>query len=229
MGSPAPLVNNLPWQRSSPVYPDPHAPLIATVDPFSVPVSHPLSVPTPIPYHLIPRIFSNPFRYEKYQRQAGYSLPGQLRPIPPYAFPLAARTYGVATTQHAMDKLPLLHYHVRRRPPPGTKERKVRTSGYAAVHFVAGTVTEGLDFINSVYEALPSYYKPKGYVSPQEKLYILYRRWDEIDIVGAVKNLLSEQVEDMLYGELGKQMARASETARPHGAARFGFAIGPAL
>lgn len=90
---------------------------------------------------------------------------------------------------------------VPRRPgPPGrrTKERKLIPRGavFGFLWDAFNATTEGMDFVDALYWALPekvrlkAFRDGKGFVGPVEKLKLLYRHIGEIDVFRAVWNVL---------------------------------------
>ena len=209
------------------------APLIETIDPASRSPFGLQATPQPVPYPLIPHLRSNPWRYHRYQRESGYVVPLPLRSpqLKPDEFPLVAPTVAVsASPEIAARAEPLPATHTLGKPKSGDKERKIRTKGYLAMNFVLGNITEGLDLLYCVWDALPKKYqqgwkRPK----PQLALEILYKNWDKVDVELAGKNIALNQIEDFVYGSIGQEMKKASKKLRPHGDLPIGFQAGPAL
>lgn len=209
------------------------APLIETIDPLSRSPFGLQATPRPVPYYAIPWLRSNPWRYHRYQRESGYvvALPLRSPQLKPYEFPLVAPTVAVsASPEIAARAEPLPATHTLGKPKSGDKERKIRTKGYLAMNFVLGNITEGLDLLYCVWDALPKKYqqgwkRPK----PQLALEILYKYWDKVDVELAGKNIALNQIEDFVYGSIGQVMKKASKKHRPHGDLRIGFQAGPAL
>lgn len=94
-----------------------------------------------------------------------------------------------------------------------TKEAKVKISpAFAVVLKAVGMGTEAIDIVNAIYEALPREYRPKFRGTDQElrsatllqKMQALYDHADKIVLDDALRNLLTEQVEDAFYGKIGK-------------------------
>lgn len=103
--------------------------------------------------------------------------------------------------------------HRARKPGKRTKERKVVVSATKMLAGrLAGKVTEGLDALDSVYEALPEKLRARERMrrhgkDPRAavKLRLLYDHWEEVDLRQAVVNLLANELEDWFYGQLGRQ------------------------
>lgn len=108
-----------------------------------------------------------------------------------------------------------------RNQPPGrnVKERKAKARTLVArMARVAFSVTEGLDIVDALWDALPKEVRNKvpktgitgptarhpgvKYWSPQDKLQALYRHIDELDLEEAIKNLIKNHIEDEVYGRL---------------------------
>lgn len=128
---------------------------------------------------------------------------------------------------------PKLNNLASRRPPRGTKERKIRVRDYAvgrAIEFALSQVTESADTLHAIFEALPMWLKFKylnaarwreerynsGRVvaarlryralTPQEKVKILYDHWDKVDTRKATENILLMRGSDRMWGKIGQQM-----------------------
>lgn len=93
----------------------------------------------------------------------------------------------------------------RRPPPKGTKERKLKSPVYyRAIMSIFDLVTETMDVVNALYWAIPPNLRKKGYTSPVDKARAVYRHFGEIDLDTAIKNLMRNQLEDMLIGMQSK-------------------------
>lgn len=119
------------------------------------------------------------------------------------------------------------------RPPGrGTKERKAGLPPWAAaIWHGVGPITEGVDLVNAVYEALPRRIKVEAYnkygrqPTPQEKLMLIYNNIGKLNVGKAVTNIVENQVEDFVIGKFGKALGQASRNSgRP-----IGYGAGPAL
>lgn len=112
-----------------------------------------------------------------------------------------------------------------RRPPRGTKERKVRFTPLMSFLWNSfNPITEGIDMINFMYECLPwklkvEQYKKRGrQPNPGEKVGLIYQNINSLDVGCAVNSYIKEQLEDMLYA-LGSSAAgnAAKKDDRPIG------------
>lgn len=104
----------------------------------------------------------------------------------------------------------------RRPPGPNVKERKTRASkGLMQVIKFIDDYTEAQDLLNAFYDALPDYLKHKG-ASDIEKGKTLYQHWNDVDLDTALFNVVSNEIQDRVWGGLGIK--------RPD--ARYGGAIG---
>lgn len=101
------------------------------------------------------------------------------------------------------------------RRPPGrhTKERKAWIGLSQAKLFASllGIVTESMDFVTALFWALPKSCRPRGFSDPLRKAQAVLDCWDHIDLKQAMKNIVKMQLEDWVYGQLGKRLAIASE------------------
>ena len=89
-----------------------------------------------------------------------------------------------------------------RRPPKGTKERKIKGNGLLRL-FGKGlsTYSEVGDFIESLWDALPERYQTED-AHLGEKMMDLYENINELDIAKAVENLIKNEIEDRIVGKL---------------------------
>lgn len=120
--------------------------------------------------------------------------------------------------------------------PPGkhTKERKAGLPPWASfVWRAAGHITEAVDTIDAVYEALPksrkiAEYKKRGrQPNPFEKLRIIYDNIGEVNMGDVVTNIISENIEDTVYGKAGQALTNAGKNMFPDRPIQLG--AGPAL
>lgn len=116
--------------------------------------------------------------------------------------------------------------HVARPPRPGTAERKVRVDRLTMwLLHRAHDISEGLDFLDALYDALPREYRTsfsgrtrnnariganRPYATPLDKARDLYRNWDKVDLPLAVKNIAYNALEDAVLGRLNAGSDRFS-------------------
>jgi hypothetical protein len=197
--------------------------VIPAVDPLVLPVGVPVPVPVPLPY---------------------VSVPGARPLVDPGLPPVEVPVVGPAPVAVASSPTPS---PPRGRPPRRTRERKTRPVGKVAAlwlwHMV-GHVTEGLDALNALWWALPSYDRT-GWVgklvngrwvgvrvhldhwpsTPQERAADLYAHFSDVDVNKALYNFARNEVVDRVYGTVGRGVGRASKRdGRP-----VGYQAGPAL
>lgn len=116
--------------------------------------------------------------------------------------------------------------------PPRTKERKTRAPQWVGFLWNAiGGVTEGVDFVEVLYECLPwklkvSEYQKRGrQPNPAEMAGIIYQNANSLDVGCAITGYIENQLEDMLYAAGSDQIAQANrDWDRP-----IGFEAGGAL
>lgn len=165
--------------------------------------------PAPIPWKAVPYHSNSPYR------QVWYDPPnlavGSIRVIP-----------NELAITHSFNGRPAQppRNHIKDRPPPRTKERKLKLPA-VAVGFIkiVNTLTEGVDFIDSAYNALPESKQAKWKDTPhkwrnptvQAKLKALYDNYNDVDLSVFLDNLITNQIEDMFYGRLGRLNADASK------------------
>jgi hypothetical protein len=77
---------------------------------------------------------------------------------------------------------------------------------------VINSATEVLDFVDTLYNAIP-----EGLIDPATacavhdykcKFGLIYEHFESIDVAEAIEQFLNNQVEDMIYGILGKKLGK---------------------
>lgn len=124
--------------------------------------------------------------------------------------------------------------HRSRRPEKDKeKDRKFvanapKKGGLGAIAGIAGAVTEGVDAVDAIWDAMPPWSKTmvKGKkTSPQQKAKDIWDNFGAADIPKALENILKEQAKDALYGRAGRAAGKP-----PVGSGRpVGNTTGPAL
>lgn len=124
---------------------------------------------------------------------------------------VSVSTRGRFETRPRPNKLP-------KRPPRGTKERKVRMGRVmGAIWRGISPITEFADTVDVMYECLPWLVKVKTYQrrgrqpGTAEKVALIYRHINELDMSCVVTGFIAEQVEDMFYGAIGRLEAGANQ------------------
>lgn len=122
--------------------------------------------------------------------------------------------------------------HHSRKPEKGKKESKVRMKPWLAkVWYGIGTVTEGNDFINVLYESLDfrvkqrEYFKRGRQPNPVEKVRIIYENINDLDTATALRKYIENDIEDKVFGFFGGQLGQASFGR----GGPVGYGAGPAL
>lgn len=129
-----------------------------------------------------------------------------------------------------------------RPPEPGEKERKLSPKliiGKGALELALSAAGESADLINAVYNALPWWRRgqmrrPKGQPDAKkvyreiprsltDKAGMVYDHFDEVDLAKALKNVVTDQIEDAVLGRIGRIAGRASA------ASGVRIQVGPAL
>lgn len=198
-------------------------------DPF-VPPGSTEDDPRPVPWRWVPRLVPFGDRVEQTERGpvGRTEAPGYLRPASQVELVTGARTRQA---------------HARAQVKTGDKERKWIASPAASslLGMVIGGVTEGLDAIYAVYDALPEAcrrsnrpYAPRVYIRknriikrppPQEALDRIYNCFEALDFQKAAQNLIVNELEDRAIGYVGRKVGQASRRA----GSPFGYQVGPAL
>lgn len=95
-----------------------------------------------------------------------------------------------------------------RRPPRGTKERKM--SGTSAQRRMLGLLmsgaSEGFDLLDAFHDALPENLQGKDH--PKAKFNALYKNWDKVDMLEAFENIWKNYREDKVYGAAFAKMQK---------------------
>lgn len=196
--------------------PDPWSPESPDVGPRPGTPQYPAPAPSPTP--------SSPWE----PVPAENPLPEGWEPAPvPHAPPRQIQSEVGAAPQNFPNAPPRTTS-----PPKGTKESKGKMSRAAswAWHAIGG-LTEGVDFVNNLYESLPrdlkrKYYKKYGrQPNPIERLQIIYLHINDVNIGDAVKGYIKQQIDDMISAAGSDKIAKANRIHnRP-----IGYEAGPAL
>lgn len=194
----------------------------------------------PPPFVMLPYIGHNPYRSPVEQTQRGpRPLP---RAAPTWSPAFGGPIMGTVGWNVGVG-LPALPTYTAKPTPPGKPGNKTRESKWtptsgatvgSTVLRAVGMVTEGLDFAGALWSALPKsqrtgyyplhyrdkktgdikvYYKYRHKASVQDKLKDLVRGFDDIDVSKAISAVIDENIEDALYGGVG----RATQKARQRG------------
>lgn len=212
------------------------------LDPMEKPIQMPEWDYPSKPYTIIPEIKPNEWRSPLEQTWRGPLPPVRPRPLPPVMpRPLVPEIPNLPDTPTQPDipqqPKPRLDYRIdhriyddgsldteqsvrqrpaRKPPRPRTKERKLRHGGALGVSIrtFANALTEGKDFIDALWKALPKdkRTKPaKGHrtVVLQDKVRDLYNNWLDLDLPRALKNYIENELQDRFYGGVGKLGGKA--------------------
>lgn len=137
------------------------------------------------------------------------------------------RPHGRASSQTKPNRLP-------RRPPRGTKERKVRLRGAAAALWRSfGPITEFADSVQVLYDCIPYatrrqiFFKLRRQPKAIEQMNYIYKHINDIDMGCVVTGYIANQVEDYILGRIGQLEAGANQR-NPFGRP-LGYGAGYAL
>lgn len=146
--------------------------------------------------------------------------------IPELVFPPVAPPYGRAIlSPRGMVRQQPRAQHKYARAPKGTKEMKARVGRVVGFIWGAlGQVTEYIDTVDVIYEALPKRFKREKYKelgrqpTPFEKAILIYENFDDLDIEKAVNGYIKQQISDALYALGSDRIAEANrQNNRPIG------------
>lgn len=130
-------------------------------------------------------------------------------------------------TQIGLDGRRDLPANYRSAPPPkGTKEHKLKLSATGITALAINIATETADVVDALFFAFPRAMRPKWENGKMKKLGLpdkmrfIYDNFEEIPVEQAIKNLIANQIEDKVYGKLGKAVGKTNEI---RGTATSGF------
>lgn len=196
------------------------------LDPMSTPIGKVMDVPPAIPFRVLPYVRVNPYRSATEQSEYG-PLPEKAAPGKPIGSSFEVTPQGVRR---------IASEHTFAPPPQGTKEGKVTARGASgAILKLLGIGTEAIDVIYAVYDALPTDARRSRRSRsnqiirrppPQEALARIWDNWDRIDLEMAVRNIVENEIEDRLYGAVGRRARKASRVIFPETDIR-GIQTGP--
>lgn len=200
---PLPVPTVVPGTPPSPLDPPSVPPAIPWFDPIGNPIGAPQPVPFAPPMPAIPARPVEPIEDPAKNPEAPQRGPS---PRP--------RTRGRRHPGEATEAWPRRGARrsprPRTPPPGGTKEKKL--IGQLPPGFLKrflSSATEVADFIDCIYKALPKN-KQSPRDLPQDKLNKLYQYWEDVNVQQALLNCLQEQVEDYIFGRLGRLQATAN-------------------
>lgn len=133
--------------------------------------------------------------------------------------------------------------------PPGARvrERKViaNVDHESLVGFLINQVTEGLDALDALFDAMPDDGKPGYYrlhgkrgrvfwkkrreATPQQKFRYIYDNYDRLDVKKALENIAVNQIEDAVIGGASKRFTKAMQPVYRQQGSAVGFMTGPAM
>jgi len=162
-------------------------------------------------------------------------IPGKVEPVPvsPSQYPVLHRSTVPATSA------PPTGPHDRRPPRKNEREAKARvTVARAALRPVTnalGHVTEALDLLDVVFDAVPRHLLPrykntrfvKRHYTPQEKLRVIFDNWKSLNVPKVLIGHLRETLEDRMIATAARGVRRNQRAADPGNP--FGWGTGPAL
>lgn len=194
----------------------PGGPLIPALDPLGLPIAAPHPTPRPVPYRMIPERRPNPNRSPDEQPQ---TRPRRIPRIPPDP-PTPVEEIVVPRSP---SKPPYTRptEHVRAKPGPRIRERKLYTSVKSGtpLAMVLSLLTESLDLLNAFYKSLPKDLQQRG-LNPFEKFMVVVENLDayagRARVGTLMTNIIAEIIEDEGYGRLGKAAARANQRLGTH-------------
>jgi len=193
--------------------------------PETVPPKSPQPYPMHIPYRILPHLRPNPWASPTEQTQRGYWVypyrDPDFDPIQPETYPrpkpdevpLVQKPLVYDITPYGAYARSLSgragKYHKRTPPSRNEKEKKSRASKFVAGFGMAYLAfTEALDVIGALWKAMPDS-KPHG-LNPFEKARYIASHMEQLDMAEAVKNLVENQIEDAIIGNLNRGARQSS-------------------
>lgn len=192
--------------------PDPWSPESPEVGPRPDPAARPSPAPAPSPWvNPLPEPFPDP------------GIAPQPAPAPAPVHEI--HPSGRVVTRTNPQPRPRARPHLSRRPTKGVKESKIKAGRWFGWAWAAiGGVTEGVDFIENIYEALPTGRKVDAYnnlgrqPNPIEKLGLIYTYNNEVDFNEAMEGYWNQQSSDRISAVGSDQMPGANQNdGRPIG------------
>lgn len=190
-----------PGQSPAPGVVVPIPPLVPQIDPLAIPPLAPAPQPIPIP---VPQIPNRPTNDPD-------APPGERTERLPRRAPRARRDRGTERVVSGPRGQSRPSRYRRRPPQRGEKEKKMiiavdqaSTFGRALNYF-----TETLDWINCVHKGLPASRRSWDRTQ-QQKVADIYNGWSHIDWANVVYACVENQIEDYIFGRLGRAQARAN-------------------
>lgn len=185
------------------------------VDPMAVPIGIPMPTPLPLPYPSIPHRVPNPGRAPQEQTEWGPRPNFQPRPNGrPAPRPVTApATPGATITVRPGRKPKLQHWkrpHKPKKPPKGQKEKKFNAAKGGFPGFVFSALTEAMDVIRPIWNALPDHWQSSTNPNPVEMVQDIANGWHVIDWQKAMQGIAANAVEDGVFGLVGKTVAKGS-------------------
>lgn len=102
----------------------------------------------------------------------------------------------------------------RRKPPGEGKERKFYSKSKKLallLQRLMHSYTEGLDFLNALWDAMPDHIKNRKGLTPGQKAELIYKHFNEMDLQQAVLNLIANHLVDAVLGRMMKAAKTEAE------------------
>lgn len=198
-----PVPQQTPISDPSPLDPPPVPSAVPWIDPLAIPIGAPQPQPWTAPVPAIPARPVEPIGDPSANPEAPARGPGPRPRVRGRRRPGEAREVAPRTGRRQQPSR-------RAQPPRGEKQRKLigqLPPGFLS-RFINGT-TEAADWIDCVWKALPRSYR-RGPHTPQQKLQDIYDGWENLNVQLALVNCFREQVEDYIFGRIGRLQATAN-------------------
>lgn len=196
--------------------------------------------PLPTPYWAIPYRVQSPNR-----ASAESTSRGPVKAEAVVASSLEVENIGAIVSYRPTTGLEVetIKNPVRKPPSRGEKERKTisNLSQTSLIARLVNAVTESLDVVDAIWEAIPARKRPGMVITkrgkevrkwnppPQYKLVHIYRHMDHVDWAQAAQNVLVNELEDRLYGGINRAITGRAQPWYQKFQRPVGFQTGPAL
>lgn len=117
--------------------------------------------------------------------------------------------------------------------PPRERERERKWTGSKGVLGIVNAVSEGVDFVEALYEGLPEKLRHKirrelGHKpTPYDMAVAIAKHLNDLDLGDALEAIIKNQIEDRIYGGIGQQVAKANKRVFAHRGIPVGATAGP--
>lgn len=198
---------------------------LPSLNAMTLPLAAPAPTPRPIPYRVLPYVQPHPDQIDQSERVYPRLA------VQPRASDYVLSPAGGVSSRPASG-------HVFRRPPRGTKERKLKLYLSGVPARVIGVATEAMELVDPAYYALPKSlrweYRKQFWVSGRvlsryERARIVYRHWDQVDFDKFMTEVVKNQAADYAAGAGSRKVRKANRIKYKWTGTSGGLELGPAM